>query len=55
MDFLDSESAQRAMLRLNGKIIPNSQPVGTCNTINLRASKGNESRLGGSVVSMSDS
>lgn len=26
VDFVDSESAQRAQLRLNGKIIPNSQP-----------------------------
>lgn len=26
VDFADSESAQRAQLRLNGKIIPNSQP-----------------------------
>ena len=28
MEFRDGPSAQKAMLRLNGKIIPNSQPVG---------------------------
>ena len=28
VEFKDGDAAQRAMLRLNGKIIPNSQPVG---------------------------
>ena len=28
VEFRDGPSAQKAMLRLNGKIIPNSQPVG---------------------------
>ena len=27
MEFKDGDAAQKAMLRLNGKIIPNSQPV----------------------------
>lgn len=29
VDFQDAESALRAQLRLNGKIIPNSEPVST--------------------------